>query len=66
MTICSILDYGLQKLKRGPDRSDEIDDCDFVLLPGTVKFLSHRLDVNRSTAKHIWNRSLASYRPFRK
>jgi len=41
-----ILDYALRNLKRGPDGRDEIGGR-LVLLPGTIKFLSRRLDVNR-------------------
>ena len=54
-----ILDYALRNLEKGHDRRDEIDGW-LVLLPGTVKFISHRLDVNKSTVQHTWNRTLTS------
>jgi len=54
-----ILDYALRNLEKGHDRRDEIDGW-LVLLPGTVKFISHRLDVNKSTVQCTWNRALTS------
>ena len=55
-----ILDYALRNLKKGPDGRDEIDGR-LVLLPKTVKFMSHWLDVNKSTAQRTFNRALTSY-----
>ena len=44
--------------QRGPNGSEKIDGW-LILLPGTVKFMSHtRLDANKSTMQHIWNRTL--------
>ena len=57
-----ILNYGLQNLKRVPNRSDEIGSRLAVLVTRAVKLLScSRSDANMSTVQLIWNSVLTSY-----